>query len=594
MPLDVGTVHGPAQARYTILPRVKRALVPLVILGVLAAGVLAASHYRGSAGGQGGAGPRLASALDATHTIVVLAFQLDDAPRRFAEGLAAANELLSVAPEAAKLRDPQGRKTLLGFDPGSAEGWRSIGLGPELEGGVVVDARLVTRKGQERTVVPALLLRVADRERLRVWAEARAGSRIELGPGAVASVKVRERLGLLCTRGAYLALIAPDLDEAAQAELRPGFEAFCAGAGPPLAGAADFHGALADAPAGAQPILGACYVQLAAAAPLLDRLPEAPPQVRQALDYYRARFPALASFVTPTRTGFRLTTTPEGAKLLAQLFPRDKNRTTFSQLLPTKGWAAYRFSLHLPTLWEGLAQLVPPGVGVDPARVLEARSQLGEHLGVSWDELQSAFAGQAMLAVDLTTVMQAGMAGPGALGWIVALSARDRARLDGLVPRILEHLAKHGEPAAEPLTVRGRKGYKLVIEGLTIVIAREQDLLLFAPSQSALEVALERPTAETLRGAPLSDALDGDVVFGQLMDTSPLVALARMAPGASMLLGAGAFAALEKEPMLAYALRVDERGLAYVGGGPGAFAGLWASFVAGGVAAFLRTQTPGE
>ncbi len=566
----------------------KRVLLPLVALGVLAAAVFAALHFKGPAGeAGGGAGPRLAAALDGANTLFVLAFQLDDAPRRFTEVLASSGELLTAIPEAGKLREPAGRKELLGFDPGTPDGWRGIGLSTELEGGVVVDARLVTKKGAERTVVPALLFKVTDREKLRVWAEARLGGKIELGAGPVATVKVQGRLGLLCKRGAYDALVAPDLDDAAATELRPGFEAFCAGTGPSLAASADFKTALSDSPAGAQPTLGAFYVQLAAMGPLLDRLPEAPPQVRQALDYYRARFPAFASFGAPTRTGARLVATAEGGRLLAQLFPRDKNRTTFSQLLPKRGWAAYRFSAHLPTLWDGLAQLVPPGLGIDTARILEARNKLAEAFGTSWDEIQSAFGGQSVVAVDLNTVVPASMAGPGALGWIAALSVRDRAKLDGMLPRMLEHLAKQGEPAAQPVTVRGRKGYKLTIEGLTIVIAREQDLLLFAPSESALEVALERPTAETLRGAPVADALDGDVVVGQLVDTGPLVALARLAPGASMI-GGGLFAALEKDPLLAYALRLDDHGLFYVGGGPGPFATIWGALVAGGVVGYME------
>jgi hypothetical protein len=469
----------------------KKAIVATLVLAAAAA----LAWFIVQRGGGGGSAPSLAAALDATHTVGVFGAEDLDKLAKEAEGLLAQlpEEMRKEAPP--ELLDPAKRNEKLGFDPTSADGWKSIGVDPAAGFAVAADLRFTS--GNEP--LPLLLARITDRDKLVATITSGGGPPItfsdKVGPSEVAQ-HGQERM-LVGKRG-DITVFLPLPKAADEKALRTQFDAFLGEGGPTLAADETFRAALKDG----APRPRVWTFAASAAAVQLPGLKDAGPA--DIVSFYTQRFRAVAFSVGPEGGGFRLLTDGEGAKALRQIAVPRRSAPQMSRYFPKNGWAVSRFTVNLTDLFDGIQALVPPSKGDVKGQILLAKNFLPMAIGVAYDDLAAAFTGHVALGIELPKAPN--QVPP----MLVVAGVADKEKADTVLKTLLGR-AKDAGIESEAFELKGNPGYKLTEGGKTAVVVRAGDVLLGALDPAIVEAALDR--SDNLSGTPAGKALDGDAIY---------------------------------------------------------------------------------
>lgn len=534
---------------------------------------------------RAGAAPAaVGQALSAEHTVALVGVE------QLAAIGAQVDESLKALPEEVRAQLPIGsaeqRQKALGFDPTTADGWKSIGLDSAAGLAVAIDAR-VQRSGRPE---PIFLAKVTDREALK-GALGRWGLPVEVGAkeGAAEAWTVGGQPFLVGERAGYTAAISASDDD-----VKKGFAVFLAGEGEALGGADAFRKAFDGAPDGGR-LFGWAGTRgattLAGAA--------AGDKARDTVGFYQDLFPAAAFYAGIEGGGARLVATEKGEKILARLFSPPRKPPAMARYLPREGWAATRFTVNLGDVFGGIGDLMPPTtpdaarMGLGMGKIL-----LATQLGLDWDVLAAALSGHAVFGMELESAMKAGARGPAAIRWLGVLGVGETDKADQLLGKLTELAAKAGVERTDA-EVGGHKGYRLAMPGgLTVTVVRAGDVIVAGPGDDAVKAAVDRARGDSLAATDAGEVLDeSGVVYASVVDlTTVLKELeAGQDPELKEMMAAmrahPAFKELQENPRAAVKLVLDD-GLRVDGEGPvgglPAFAGMMAAVAIPAFTKYMR------
>ncbi|MCB9544384.1 MAG: hypothetical protein H6706_00650 [Myxococcales bacterium] len=347
---------------------------------------------------------------------------------------------------------PAARKTLLGFDAATAEGWASIGV--DARGGLAL--ALDPAKGRRE-----LLVKVADEAKL-LAALRRLGLLLEgpTGDGPERTLKLGPLAMALTQRGGYTVVALPALPPAGV---------------PPVKAAA----------------LGEGTAWLSGQAPLaaLALLAES--------GFPVDRFPAASVVVGPALGHARVTATPAGLALLRQLVLQGAPPAPFAAHFALD--QGLRLDAAIPTFFAGVEALAP-GQGA------QAEAAVTGLLGITVAEAAEALTGQIFFQYA-----RAEGEAPD-IRFALALAVRDEAKADALIQRLLKGLAEGAGFTSSPTTVAGHAGFAIQAPVQPMIVLRAGKLVWFADAPS-LTAALTKPKALP---AALAARVDGPAPVGLL------------------------------------------------------------------------------
>ncbi len=498
--------------------------------------------------GLAGGGAGWAAELDATHTVAVAeARNLDAGLSRLAA------ELKKLPPEAQQALQLDKATARLGFDPLDPAGWATTGV--DLKAGVTValDARMAAG-----IPTPVTSLLITDQAKLLAFAK-KVGVELKLGKavGAAQAYTFADG-GVWVGKRGDRTLIAPML--AGPDAPPPGFDAVLQPAAQKLGDAPNFKQVVADGRGGLDWL---SYADSAQAHKFLPGKTKAGDD----LAYYAKLLP-YAGLFAGDRGGFRVGTSPEALTALRQAFAPAKRPPKCAKWFGKSGWSAARLSVNLPDMFTGAVQFMPPS---SPAEVRNAPAMVPGLFavamgGISWGEFTAAFSGHVCAGVDGTAVakMVAGAAKDPNVPFIDVIGMVDRPKAEEFLNKIIA-FAK-GRLPAPPAEVNldGAKGYKIKVGPLEPVALLYEDALVIASSEAVFKAGRDRAKAESMAATDHAEALDGDVVYGQVIDMLPLVQAVAdkgKADGTGDAGAAAAMKALAAEPVMAWQLVLDHAGL---------------------------------
>ena len=344
---------------------------------------------------------------------------------------------------------------ILGFDPRNSPAWTAAGADPVRGMAVSLDARSVVG----RTPAPTL------------WV---AGGPLRTDAAKHATWKQFGDWSAAQEVGADL----------------PAMATWSVDDGPRLAVDPAFRAAMADMPK--TPRLTA-YVHADGLATALAPL-ATQPAAHDVLTHLTQRIRAASLVVGPDATGGRVVMTGEALDSLAQIFAAPQPTEPLSAFLPQHGFAAIRVSVNIHDVFDGLMTWIPPQQLQARLGLASARLGLLALTGIDWTQLERAFTGQVLVAVDLSAPAT-GDTGP---AWLVALTVREPAIADAAASALV---AKRADWVARRV-------------GQTVLL-----------STDAQAVAAAAQRAGTAKGGAQTgaagEALDGSTWCGIVVDPLP-------------------------------------------------------------------------
>lgn len=534
----------------------KKAILVLLLLG---AGGALAWFFAFSGGDRlagGGEAPRLGRAFDAEQTVMLAGVEgLDGLARETARlvRLLPAGVRAQFPPE---LMDPKLRAEKLGFDPMTAEGWKSIGIDPRGGAGFALDARFATSPDQEPA--PVLALAVTDRERLLpALKKLEVEAQVTTDPIAGDVVVLDGDRFLLGRRGDFtvIAPISVGLSPEGVKALRQTFDAYLKGGGRTLAEDATFRRAFREIGGAPRSVF------YAASAPGLALLrAQGPMEAREAAiaQFYVDRFPGLGVTFGPGGGGVRLLADDAAVKGLRQVIAPKVGAPAFSRYVPRKGAMVLRFSLNLAELFDGVVAFVPPELEQAKGQILLAKNMLPLLLGAAWEDVAAGYSGHFALATTLP-----GDGPPRPEDALLMAGVADPAKADVVLDAVLSRAVSQVPGAAkESVEVLGNKGFRVTLRDVGATIVRVGDVVIAATDAARLEAALERQAS--LKGTAPGAMLDGEAVFGFAIDVDAITAGLRNA-GADVEGAAELWQPYAKDGYLLGRARLDEHGLLFGG-----------------------------
>jgi len=543
-----------------------------VVIGLVGAAVAATALFVWSRMGDADALPA-AAVLDAETTVGAIGLEPISAWRATRSVLEALPTLAVDKAELALL-SPAAVQAGLGFDPGTPEGWASIGLDAAAGLTFAIDAHAFQGKGG----VPIVLVRITDRAKFLAGLEKAMGEKptlTELGDGLSrlsvdgASVLWGERRGLTA-----LGL----LTAAAEAEAEPQsarFKAFLTAGGSPLSRDDGWRAAFREARA---PLSSWFFLGAKGGGALAKSLGLSA-EVDVVAEHYLKLFPAFASWNWVLgEPGGMLVTSPDALRALEQIMRPRKAPPRFTPFLPVSTGVAFRFSVNLVDLTSGIAALLPPNVPPQVRMGLEmSKALLPIQVGASWGELTEALSGHCAIGVDPSRIKGLRDADDYA-GAVVALAG---VQLPERADALLLKLANAGKEKLDleiaAVDIAGAKGFHIgpADGGVTVV---RKDEVLVAGVHEAVDSAV-RGTAGLKDAA--AARLDEDVAFAFYWNPTalrPVLSRAELpgGPGIERLLqgnGAGGGQVLESR-LVSNGLRFSGAGGAEIGGATMAIATL--------------------
>lgn len=498
--------------------------------------------------GLGGGGAGYAAELDAAHTVAVgEARNLDAAIARLA------TELKKLPPEIQQALQLDKAKTQLGFDPLDPAGWATTGV--DLKAGVTVslDARMAAG-----VPTPVASLLVTDEPKLLAFAK-KVG--VELKPGKTVGAARAYTFadgGVWVGKRGDRTVVAPML---AGPDTPPkGFDSVLQPAGQKLGDHPNFKQIVSDSRGSLDWLTYADSAQSHKALPAKTRLGDD-------LAYYAKLLPYAAMFAGE-RGGLRVGTSPEAHAALKQMVVPAKRPPKCAKWFGKTGWSAARLSVNLPDVFTGVVQFMPPSA---PAEVRNAPAMVPGLFavamgGVSWGEFTAAFSGHVCAGVDGAAVakMVAGGAKDPNVPFIGVIGMVDRPKAEEFLNKIMA-FAKGRLPAPPTdIAIDGAKGYKIKLGPLEPVAVLYEDALVVASSEAVFKASRDRAKTDSMAATDHAEALDGDVVYGQVVDMLPFVqATAEKAKvdGKGDPSADAAVKALVAEPVMAWQLELDQAGL---------------------------------
>ncbi|MBM4345388.1 MAG: hypothetical protein FJ100_18610 [Deltaproteobacteria bacterium] len=496
-----------------------------------------------------GAGMGYAGELDGAHTVAVAEARHLDA------GLARlAAELKKLPPEVqAELRLDKA-KAQLGFDPLDPAGWATSGI--DLKAGVTValDARMAAGMP-----TPVAALRIIDEAKLLAFAS-KLGADLQRAKtvGAAQSYTLAGGGGLWVGKRGDRTLIAPMLGPADTPP--PGFDAVLLPSPQKLGDTPNFKQLAND---GRGSLDWLAYADSAQG----HKLVPGKAKLGDDMAHYAKLLPYAAMF-SGDRGGVRVGTSPQAHTALQQLFVPAKRPPKCAKWFGKSGWSAARLSLNLPDMFTGAVQFMPPSV---PAEVRNAPAMVPGLFavamgGISWGEFTAAFSGHVCAGFDGAAVAQwmaSGKQDP-SVPFIGVIGMVDRPKAEEFLNKMIT-FAKGRLPAAPTdIALDGAKGYKFKAGPLEPIAVLYEDALIVASSEAVFKAGRDRAKADSMAGGDHAEALDGDVVFGQVADLMPFVLAASdkdKARGKHNPSSEAAVQALAAEPVMAWQLELDQAGL---------------------------------
>lgn len=523
-----------------------RALIGLLVLAVVGLSGRAAAKP----GGRGGVSPAVGESLSAEHTVAVGGIgHLDRLAER---GLVKSSALPAGHVGSPPSGLDRGRwAEVLGFDPGTAAGWRAAGIDPKAGVTFVVDARLVA----DGEPVPVLLLKVTDRDALLRGIERAVGVRPTIRTeDGVEVLTLRGEAVLFGRKGEWTAVLLAVGGQRARA--RSAFGGFLADSSPPLSGATAWRSVFADG-RGAVDLFA--YVGVRS----LGRLwvaADGPAGAGAEFDFFAERFPSFG--VSMTRAGgaaVRLTATDEGRSALRQMLQPKRAPPRFSRYLPPQGWAGIRLSVNVTEVFEGLAALVPPTASPDfKSKLALDKAAMAAAVGVQWDAIGKAFPGHMVFMTNQATLAET-KADPLDGEWVVMLAAGDAAASDALVGSLVAKANASDPGLLVPTALAGARGWRVDLGPKALVAVRDRDVWLLGDESVVARLVAprkHRPSRVATR------ALDGaDVAFGFWADLQQLLEEWKADPVAPNAFGKRAWRRFAKEPGVSLTWRLDRGGL---------------------------------
>ena len=474
----------------------KKVLVGLVVLLVVAVIIAVV------AGGPQGEPPKVAAALDAENTVGFVSYENVD--QVAAKVVAALEQLPPSLRAQAPMFSAEAIKNHLGFDPAVASEWSAAGIDPSAGISMVVDARVFRRAGGAPE--PMLVTKITDRDKLVTFAS-KFGVPVAFtaGKDGLAEMIVDKKTSWIGERGGYTFIIdGPILgDDAAKRTLRTQFTAFLAAAGPALVKDRAYRDAFAHAGGGGR--LAGYGSSTALGGMLAGKLPVPTTDIK----YYSDRFPTAAFALSDDGFSAQVVATADGVAALNKLF-RAKTRSKLARFVPAKGWTVIRTAANIPQFFDGLAEFIPPSMA-QMRMMLSMGKASTVMLGFSYDDLGKAFSGYAMGAIDLSSAMDAAEKGPSAVRWLAAAGVADEATADKVLDVLTGLAAKAG--VRTPVEVAGNKGFTVGLDGLSVTIARIDDVILMAPSAAAIEQALKTAGGDSLAKTEAGQRVDDPDAF---------------------------------------------------------------------------------
>ena len=487
---------------------------PLLLLVLLAAVALAVYFF--FLQGGGGSVP-VAAALDPEQTVGVAGVQDFTALWNSAKTVAEKLPQTKIGGVDLKLIQPSAAAGFLGFDPGTDEGWASIGLDPHAGLAGAGDARLMAAYGTGKFGGPVVLVRVTDRDKLMAFLAKMSGKKPVLtdGPDGITAVDAGGPKALMGKKGDITAFFPVLGDEAAA---RKAFAAFLAGGGS-LAKSGPWQ----DAFDGAQGTIQT-YAYLGSLGGLaLVKSLGLGADVETVAEHYSKLFPAFAAYGTAQGGGGMLLGTPDAVHALEQIARPKKAPPAFSKFLPPTGAMAVRFSVNLVEVTAGVAALLPPNVPPQVRMGLEmGKTLLPMQAGFSWDDLTQAVSGHAALVGDLSK-----LEGNPTDAWLVLVGVQTPEKFDALMVKLMAAGKDKLGIESAPTEVAGAKGYHVEANGLSLVLVRKDDVLLVGTT-AVVEAALKSGGTQD----PAARMLDKDVVYGFYVDAAGLMSMMEKAPNA--------------------------------------------------------------
>ncbi|MCA9546802.1 MAG: hypothetical protein KC613_20490, partial [Myxococcales bacterium] len=512
--------------------------------------------------------PAVTRALSAAHTQVVVGVEgLDWLFRNVAR--VQAQVLPALPPEVVadlppQAKDPKFLPAFLDFAPETPAGWQGVGVQPGAGLSLVLDDRLFI----DGKPIPLLAAQITEQGRFLAWLNTLEGRH---GPkkgvtltgetqGACQILRLSEAEACLgVRRGLTLVLPLPKADQAeTRAALAKAFTAIVEDAGPALADKADFQAALRRYP-GTPAAFAWVDHKLSGALWARERGADGalPPDAAFFLD----RFPASTLWYGSRGAGLLIRADQAGAAALARMLRPADGPPDLTALVGPRT-AFYRLALNLPTLFEGVADLVPPSRGQVKGQILLAKNMLPVATGVAWEDLTGGLTGHAAFLIDIPAKLPPDQPDPH--GMLAVLGVKDAAKaqraLDAGLKKALEANPKLAGPT---VTVAGREVPSL--SPLQIVALIDGPRLLVG-TRVAVERALaakHTPPAtvrETLEDATfLAFGLPFEAVWSALELPPEVKANAEA--------GRVFWDRILTDGYMAGGLRVDEDGLSSAGGG---------------------------
>lgn len=488
-----------------------------VVIALVAAAVLAAAWFVFTQLRSGGSAPG-AAALDAETTVAAAGAEPIGLWRSATEVLDALPSL-AVDNAELKLLTPSALIERLGFDPGTPEGWASVGIDPTGGFTVALDARAFASPTEG---LPVFLLRVVDREKFLAAATRILGSPVTVaepvGPSSV--LKVGETRLLLGERRGLTAIGMPLFGDAEASTARGRFDAFLTGqGGTPLAGDPVWRSAFRDAP----DALTTWLFTGARAGQAWVKGFGLPAEIDEGVAYYARLFPAFAAWnFYAGEPGGMLLTSPEALRALEQIMRPRKAPPRLTSYMPAGTGLAVRWSTNLGELTSGISALLPPNIPPQVRMGLEmGKALLPMQIGVSYTEIADAISGHFAVAADLGKLQGAHGVDEAARGLVLLMGVQIADRADSLLNKLAQVAKDKLSVETSAVDINGAKGYHVgpPSEGITVV--RKDDVLI-AGVHEAVDAAV-RGTAGLKD--PAAACMDDDVALAWWWDARKALAL---------------------------------------------------------------------
>ena len=381
--------------------------------------------------------------------------------------------------KASEVFDAKKRVAKIGFDPATAEGWKSIGIDPALGIYAVFDAAIL-----EAGDTPIVALGVTDLDKLLAFAK-KSGKEANIVAdegGLKRVVAGTETIGLIGTKGDYT-YFCPKTNRGSLKAVRAAFTEFLKNSG-----TAPKVSLIPGKAAAGQFIAGVDLQKLLKQLKKLGKVDAAD------LDYYAERFESMGFRMGGGEFGMGLRASKTGQALLDKLFgvPSDAKVGRF---FGEKDWYAIRMSLNLNSFFQGVAELVPPSKPQERMMISMAPAGLAMNLGVSMEMISAALSGHFAFGVDIGRLKDANpVAIQQNLQILAVLEVKDKEATQRLIEALLKKLETAPNPMLKPSQVKvgGKDALQWVLGPVQPTLVVHDDAVLIGLNATAVKDALAR------------------------------------------------------------------------------------------------------